>query len=54
MNRTFRTAAGKANRGLAAILFVVFLLGLSTMIYADSYEQTLEEQRKLAYGAWHV
>jgi len=42
-----------SNKGLAAILFLIFFLGLSSIIYTDSYEKTLEEQRKLSYGAWH-
>ena len=30
------------------------VLGLSAMLYTDSYEQALEQQRQMLYGAWHV
>ncbi|SHJ61030.1 ABC transporter permease [Parasporobacterium paucivorans] len=42
------------NVGISIILFLIFLFGLSSIIYTDSYKRTLEEQRKLTYGSWHI
>ncbi len=50
--RHFRLHTG--NKSVAVILFAIYLLSLSTVIYTDSYEATLEQQRKLTYGAWHA
>lgn len=44
----------QANRGLAFTVFLVFFLSLSVVVFTDSYEKNLEEQRKLSYGAWHI
>lgn len=45
---------GHANIGLFFVVFVLFLFGISSMIYVDSYTKTLEEQRKSTYGSWHI
>ena len=42
------------NRISGVIIFLIFFLGISVVIYSDSREQTLEEQRKVSYGAWHA
>lgn len=44
----------RANRFLAAILLAALVLGLSAILYTDSYEKALETQRKMLYGAWHA
>ena len=44
----------RANGFLAGILVAALVLGLSAMLYTDSYEQALEQQRQMLYGAWHV
>jgi hypothetical protein len=44
----------RSGGGIAVCLFFVFLLGLSSVLYTDSYAATLEAQRKQTYGAWHV
>lgn len=44
----------KNHLGLVIIIFLVFLFGVSSIIYVDSYTKTLEEQRKETYGAWHI
>lgn len=41
------------NKLLGLIIFMIFLLGFFAVIYMDSYQLTLEEQRKETYGAWH-
>lgn len=55
---TFRRESARhyrrANRFLAAICIAALILGLSSMLYTDSYETLLENQRKSLYGAWHV
>ncbi|MDO4556936.1 MAG: hypothetical protein Q4B70_17630 [Lachnospiraceae bacterium] len=43
-----------SNRLLGIILFLILFLGFSSIIYTDSYEQTLTEQRKTTYGSWHA
>ncbi len=48
------TGKGHAIVGLFIVVFLVFLFGISSMIYVDSYTKTLEEQRKATYGAWHI
>ena len=42
------------NRILAMVTFFVFFFGLITVIYSDSYQNTLEEQRKKLYGSWNI
>ena len=42
------------NRILAIVIFFVFFFGLITVIYSDSYQNTLEEQRKKLYGSWNI
>lgn len=42
------------NWGISAVIFLVFLFGVASMIYTDSYSEMLEEQRKAMYGAWHI
>ena len=42
------------NRVFGIIVFLIFFLGVSVVIYTDSREQTLENQRKSSYGAWHA
>ncbi len=42
------------NRVFGIIVFLIFFLGVSVVIYTDSREQTLENQRKNSYGAWHA
>ena len=44
----------RATFGICIILFFIFLFGISSIIYTDSYKMTLEDQRKSTYGAWHV
>ena len=44
----------RANRLLAGILVAALVLGLSTVLYTDSYEKALETQRQQLYGAWHA
>lgn len=44
----------RANGLLAGILVAALVLGRSAMFYTDSYEQALEQQRQMLYGAWHV
>ena len=42
------------NKILGLIIFLIFLLGFLVVIYMDSYDLTLEEQRKMTYGSWHI
>lgn len=44
----------KSIHGVIATVFLVFFLGTSITVFSDSYNRTLEEGRKLTYGAWHI
>lgn len=44
----------RSNLGLGIILFLIFLFGITILIYTESYETTLLEQRKQSYGSWNV
>lgn len=44
----------RTNILLALTFFIIFLFELIVVIYSDSYELTLEEQRKQIYGSWHL
>ena len=39
---------------ISVVVCLVFVLGLSCNLYTDSYESTLEHQRKQTYGAWNA
>ena len=54
MKKTGKTTLFRGNRGIALSLFLIFLLGITAVIFTDSYESTLEGQRKQIYGAWHA
>lgn len=49
-----KTGMRHTNLGVALLLFMAFFLGLSMVVYQDSYQKMLEEQRKSIYGAWHI
>lgn len=40
--------------GVVATVFLVFFLSTSITVFFDSYNRTLEEDRKLTFGAWHI
>ena len=42
------------DRSLSVILFLIFLFGVFSVIYTDSTNASQEEQRRLAYGSWHI
>ncbi|MEE1086185.1 MAG: FtsX-like permease family protein [Schaedlerella sp.] len=42
------------NSGIGIILFLIFLLGMTIVVYTDSYETTLMNHRKQTYGSWHA
>ncbi len=42
------------DKSLSVILFLVFLFGVFSVIYTDSNNISQEQQRKLAYGSWHI
>ena len=44
----------KSIYGVIVTVFLVFFLGTSITVFSDSYDLTLQEERKLAYGAWHI
>lgn len=44
----------RMNFGLGTIMFLIFLFGITILIYTDSYETTLLEQRKQSYGSWNA
>ena len=41
-------------KGVIITLFLVLFLGTAITIFSDTYTLTLEENRKLTYGAWHI
>ena len=42
------------DQSLSVILFLVFLSGVFSIIYTDSSNASQEQQRRLAYGSWHI
>lgn len=44
----------RSNLGLGMVMFLIFLFGITILIYTDSYETTLLEQRKQSYGSWNA
>lgn len=44
----------KSILGIVITLFLVFFLGTSITVFLDSYTRSLEEDRKITYGSWHV
>lgn len=47
-------ANNKSVLGIVITLFLVFFLGTSITVFLDSYTRSLEEDRKITYGAWHI
>mgnify|MGYP003287820445 CR=1 FL=1 len=47
-------AKNKSVLGIVITLFLVFFLGTSITVFSDSYTRSLEEDRKITYGSWHV
>lgn len=43
-----------SNRSIFFLLFLIFIFGISSVVFTDSRQATLEEQRKLIYGSWHI
>lgn len=44
----------RSHRNIFFLLFLIFLFGISSVVFIDSRQATLEEQRKLIYGSWHI
>lgn len=44
----------RSNKSISLLLFLIFLFGISSVVFTESRQATLEEQRKLIYGSWHI
>lgn len=41
-------------QGVVITIFLVLFLGTSITVFLDTYNRTLEENRKRTYGSWHI
>ena len=54
MNKRKILTQNNSLKGVIITLFLVLFLGTAITIFSDTYTLTLEENRKLTYGAWHI
>lgn len=54
MNVTNKFSKNKSIQGIVITIFLVFFIGTAITVCMDSYERSLEEDRKVTYGSWHI